>query len=220
MRIAAICSAGGAPIITCARLCPEVEFFVITDRACGAEAACVEAGIKQVRIEEADALQFSDRVLELLQKEGPFDATVLLFSRLVKGPLLLKAPLLCNLHPSLLPAFPGIRSTSRTREHGCRWLGATLHVVTEKMDDGHILVQACTPADPCWPIEKWHKISYLQKTGLLLCLLQQISNTGACFEPQLEVDATIVPGFSPPLNQSPYTSRMRQLLKEEGVCLS
>ncbi len=55
---------------------------------------------------------------------------------------------LVNIHPSLLPAFPGLRTHARALEAGCRFAGATVHRVTADLDHGPILDQAVVPVLP------------------------------------------------------------------------
>lgn len=50
-----------------------------------------------------------------------------------------------NIHPALLPAFPGLRAPAQAVEHGVRFSGCTVHLVTEEMDAGPIILQACVP---------------------------------------------------------------------------
>jgi phosphoribosylglycinamide formyltransferase-1 len=55
---------------------------------------------------------------------------------------------LLNIHPSLLPAFPGLHTHQRALEAGCRVAGATVHQVTAELDHGPILEQAVVPVLP------------------------------------------------------------------------
>jgi len=55
---------------------------------------------------------------------------------------------LINIHPSLLPAFPGLRTHQRAIGAGCRFAGATVHQVTQELDFGPILEQAVVPILP------------------------------------------------------------------------
>ena len=55
---------------------------------------------------------------------------------------------LLNIHPSLLPAFPGLHTHRRAIEAGCRVAGATVHAVTAELDHGPILAQAVVPVLP------------------------------------------------------------------------
>ena len=52
---------------------------------------------------------------------------------------------LVNIHPSLLPAFPGLHTHQRAIDAGCRFGGATVHQVTTELDFGPILEQAVVP---------------------------------------------------------------------------
>ncbi len=52
---------------------------------------------------------------------------------------------LLNIHPSLLPAFPGLHTHQRALDAGCRFVGATVHQVTTELDHGPILTQAVVP---------------------------------------------------------------------------
>lgn len=55
---------------------------------------------------------------------------------------------LVNIHPSLLPAFPGLHTHQRAIEAGCRFAGATVHRVTAELDHGEYLDQAVVPVLP------------------------------------------------------------------------
>jgi phosphoribosylglycinamide formyltransferase-1 len=55
---------------------------------------------------------------------------------------------LLNIHPSLLPAFPGLHTHQRALDAGCRFAGATVHQVTAELDYGPILEQAVVPILP------------------------------------------------------------------------
>lgn len=52
---------------------------------------------------------------------------------------------LLNIHPSLLPAFPGLHTHTRALQAGCRVHGCTVHLVRPTLDDGPILVQGVVP---------------------------------------------------------------------------
>jgi phosphoribosylglycinamide formyltransferase-1 len=50
-----------------------------------------------------------------------------------------------NIHPSLLPAFPGLNVHARVLEHGAKWSGCTVHFVDESLDGGPIVAQRAVP---------------------------------------------------------------------------
>jgi phosphoribosylglycinamide formyltransferase-1 len=68
------------------------------------------------------------------------------FMRLV-GPRLLEAfpNAILNVHPSLLPAFPGVDAQRQAFEHGVKVTGATVHLVTGELDGGPIILQSAVP---------------------------------------------------------------------------
>ena len=53
-----------------------------------------------------------------------------------------------NVHPSLLPAFPGLHTHRRAIDAGCKLAGATVHFVTPELDHGPIVIQAAVPVLP------------------------------------------------------------------------
>ncbi|MBY4595354.1 phosphoribosylglycinamide formyltransferase [Ottowia caeni] len=53
-----------------------------------------------------------------------------------------------NIHPSLLPAFPGLHTHQRAIDAGCKLAGVTVHLVTAELDHGPILAQAAVPVLP------------------------------------------------------------------------
>jgi phosphoribosylglycinamide formyltransferase-1 len=55
---------------------------------------------------------------------------------------------LLNIHPSLLPAFPGLHTHRRALEAGCKAVGATVHFVTPELDHGPIVMQSVVPVQP------------------------------------------------------------------------
>jgi phosphoribosylglycinamide formyltransferase-1 len=50
-----------------------------------------------------------------------------------------------NIHPSILPCFPGLHSQRQALDHGVKVSGCTVHVVDEKCDHGPIIAQAAVP---------------------------------------------------------------------------
>lgn len=55
---------------------------------------------------------------------------------------------LLNIHPSLLPAFPGLHTHQRALDAGCRIAGCTVHLVTPELDHGPVVIQAAVPILP------------------------------------------------------------------------
>jgi phosphoribosylglycinamide formyltransferase-1 len=53
-----------------------------------------------------------------------------------------------NIHPSLLPAFPGLEAQRQALEYGVKFSGCTVHFVDENLDAGPIIIQAIVPVEP------------------------------------------------------------------------
>ena len=71
------------------------------------------------------------------------------FMRLVGAPLIAAFPnRILNIHPSLLPAFPGLDAQKQAIEHGVKVSGVTVHLVTAELDGGPIIVQRAVPVVP------------------------------------------------------------------------
>ncbi len=71
------------------------------------------------------------------------------FMRLIGTPLLSAFPnRILNIHPSLLPSFPGLDAQKQALDYGVKIAGATVHIVTAELDGGPIIVQAAVPVLP------------------------------------------------------------------------
>jgi phosphoribosylglycinamide formyltransferase 1 len=88
-----------------------------------------------------------DRALaELLESRDVNLVCLAGFMRLVGLPLLEAFPnRMLNIHPSLLPAFPGLDAQRQALEYGVRISGATVHLVTAELDGGPIVLQSAVP---------------------------------------------------------------------------
>ena len=71
------------------------------------------------------------------------------YMRLLSGYFLQAFPgRILNIHPSLLPAFPGLDATQQAVEYGVKFSGCTVHFVDETLDGGPIILQAVVPVLP------------------------------------------------------------------------
>lgn len=68
------------------------------------------------------------------------------FMRLLSAEFIGEFPLrILNVHPSLLPAFPGLEAQAQALRHGVKVTGCTVHFVDDQLDAGPIIRQACVP---------------------------------------------------------------------------
>ena len=87
-----------------------------------------------------------DRCIELLKNAGVDTVVLAGFMRIVKSKLLAAFPnRVINIHPALLPAFPGVHSWTQALDYGCKVAGVTVHFVDAGTDSGPILVQKAVP---------------------------------------------------------------------------
>lgn len=88
-----------------------------------------------------------DHALVTLLRERGVELVVLAgFMRLL-SPVFVKAYAnrIMNIHPSLLPSFPGLNVQQKALDHGVRFSGCTVHFVNEECDEGPIIIQAVVP---------------------------------------------------------------------------
>ncbi|MBO7721376.1 MAG: phosphoribosylglycinamide formyltransferase [Kiritimatiellae bacterium] len=87
-----------------------------------------------------------DRCIELLKGAGVDTVVLAGFMRIVKAGLLAAFPMrVLNIHPALLPAFPGVHSWTQALDYGCKVAGVTVHFVDAGTDSGPIIVQKAVP---------------------------------------------------------------------------
>jgi phosphoribosylglycinamide formyltransferase-1 len=88
-----------------------------------------------------------DRQVAAVLDEHKVDLVCLAgYMRLLSPYFVAKFPnCILNIHPSLLPSFPGLESQRQALEHGVKFAGCTVHFVDENLDAGPIIVQAVVP---------------------------------------------------------------------------
>ena len=109
-------------------------------RRAGIEALCLDHRASSSRDEHdrAVARELRARDVGLVCLAG--------YMRLIGAPLLEAFPnAILNIHPSLLPAFPGIDAPRQALEHGATVTGVTVHLVTAELDNGPIVIQRTVP---------------------------------------------------------------------------
>ena len=89
---------------------------------------------------------YDQAVVDLLHARGVELVVLAGFMRLL-SPVFIKAysNRIMNIHPALLPAFPGLHVQNKAVEHGVRFAGCTVHFVNEECDEGPIIIQAVVP---------------------------------------------------------------------------
>ena len=86
------------------------------------------------------------KCVEILKSAGVDTVVLAGFMRIVKAGLLGAFPnRVLNIHPALLPAFPGVESWKQALDYGCKVAGVTVHFVDSGTDTGPIIVQRAVP---------------------------------------------------------------------------
>jgi phosphoribosylglycinamide formyltransferase 1 len=93
--------------------------------------------------------QHDERVLAELERRGVEIVCLAGYMRLL-SPLFVRTyrNRVLNIHPSLLPAFPGLHAQRQAVEYGAKVSGCTVHVVDEELDHGPIVLQRTVPVEP------------------------------------------------------------------------
>jgi phosphoribosylglycinamide formyltransferase-1 len=92
---------------------------------------------------------FDQAVVDILRAHEVELAVLAGFMRLL-SPVFVRAysNRIMNIHPALLPSFPGLHVQKKALEHGVRFSGCTVHFVNEQCDEGPIIIQAVVPVFP------------------------------------------------------------------------
>jgi phosphoribosylglycinamide formyltransferase-1 len=107
-----------------------------------------KAGVEALVLDHTDKVRFARRedydreLVQLLRARRVRLVCLAGFMRLLTPVFLDAFPNgVVNIHPSLLPAFPGTNAQYQALEHGVKWTGATVHLVTAELDGGPIVLQ-------------------------------------------------------------------------------
>lgn len=126
-----------------------VAVVVSNVAAAGALERARAAGVAAVVIDHRaypDRPSFDAAVVEVLRAHGVETVVLAGFMRLLTPVLLDAFPMrVVNVHPALLPAFPGVHAQKQALDYGVRVTGCTVHFVDHGTDTGPIIVQAAVP---------------------------------------------------------------------------
>lgn len=155
LRIGALASGGGsnlqAIIERCAdgSLAAEIVLVISNNPDAGALDRARAAGIPARCIDHrafADREEFDQTLVAALRQAGVELVVLAGFMRIITAPFLEAFPgRIMNIHPALLPAFPGLHVQRKALEYGAKFAGCTVHFVDGGVDTGPIIIQAVVP---------------------------------------------------------------------------
>jgi phosphoribosylglycinamide formyltransferase-1 len=154
---------------------------VISNRPdAGGLARAAAAGIETVVLDHRtfpSRDDFDRAVADALLSRGVRVVCLAGFMRLVGPPLLDAFPSgILNIHPSLLPAFPGVDAQRQALQYGVKIAGATVHLVTGELDAGPIVLQASVPVEDDDSVETLSARILVQEHRLYPAAVQLILN--------------------------------------------
>jgi len=115
---------------------------LVLARDAAVEAVCLPSrGVARENHERSVTALLESRSIEIVCLAGYMRVLTPAFVEGLRRPIL-------NIHPSLLPAFPGMHAQNQALQAGVRWTGATVHFVDVGLDTGPIIVQDPVPVDP------------------------------------------------------------------------
>lgn len=155
LRIGILASGGGSNLQSIIDRCQdgsvdaEIAIVICNNPGAGALDRAEQAGIDQLCIDHrqfADRQDFDRSVVAAL-KDAKVELVALAgFMRIISGVFLEAFPQrIINIHPALLPAFPGLHVQKKALEYGARFSGCTVHFVDDGVDTGQIIIQAVVP---------------------------------------------------------------------------
>jgi len=161
---------------------------VISNRASAAGLARAEqAGVPTLVLNHkdyADRPSFDAALATALRDAGASWVVLAGFMRIITSTLLDAFPgRVVNIHPSLLPAFPGISAQAQALAHGARITGCTVHLVDPGTDTGPILAQAAVPIRDDDTEETLSERLLRREHELLLLTLRAIADGRLSIEP-------------------------------------
>ena len=152
LRLGALASGGGTNLQSIIDRCDdgtlnaEIVLVVSNNPQAGALDRARKAGIPCLCIDHrefADREEFDRAVVAALQEAGVELVVLAGFMRIISGVFLEAFPeRIMNIHPALLPAFPGLHVQRKALEYGARFAGCTVHLVDGGVDTGPIIIQA------------------------------------------------------------------------------
>ncbi len=155
LKLAVLASGGGTNLQSIIDRCEQgtldasIELVVSNNPGAGALQRAEAAGIRTACIDHRTFSRredFDRAVVAVLQESGAELIVLAGFMRIITEPFLCAFPQrIINIHPALLPAFPGLHVQQKALDYGAKFSGCTVHFVDGGVDTGPIIAQAVVP---------------------------------------------------------------------------
>lgn len=185
MRLGVLVSGNGSNLqalidaVSDGRIAAEIAVVISNRASAHALARAEQAGIPAVVVPHGEFTSreaFDQRVVDELRARDVDWVVFAGFMRLVTSVLLSAYPLrVINLHPSLLPAFPGVDAGRQAFEYGVKLTGCTVHLVTQDMDSGPIIAQTAVAVRPDDDLESLMTRIHAAEHETLVAVVQAVA---------------------------------------------
>ena len=155
LKLAVLASGGGTNLQSIIDRCAQgtldasIELVISNNPGAGALQRAESVGIKTTCIDHrtfTNRQDFDLAVVAALQESGAELIVLAGFMRIITEPFLQAFPQrIINIHPALLPAFPGLHVQQKALDYGAKFSGCTVHFVDDGVDTGPIIAQAVVP---------------------------------------------------------------------------
>ena len=177
MKIGVMCSGNGTNFENIVRSCPEIDvvLMVYNKKDCGAVKRANSLGIPSCYIKSKD----EDLIIQYFKALGVDYIVLAGWMRILSSKFIQAFPdKIINIHPSLLPKYKGLDSIQRALDNGDKVTGCTVHMVTEELDSGRILMQEEVDILPHDTIESVTKAVHQAEHRILPEVLRNLNING------------------------------------------
>lgn len=158
LRLGILASGGGTNLQSIIDQCDQglldadICLVISNNPGAGALERATQAGIKTACVDHRNfesREEFDQAVITTLNNAGVELVVLAGFMRIISAPFLQAFPQkIINIHPSLLPSFPGLHVQQKALDYGAKVSGCTVHFVDDGVDTGPIIIQAVVPIHP------------------------------------------------------------------------
>jgi len=180
-----LCSHGGSVLSEISKFFSnDIHINLLTDRNCDAENI---PNISKYRIVDTCNESLSKKIL-IYAKEIKADGLLMFFSRLITSPLIDNFSCF-NVHPSLLPKYPGMGAEKKAYINKDSVIGSTLHLVDDSIDKGKIIFQCQQHVQDINDFESYRRSAFLSKVRVSFLFCEVIIMNGINnIEPYLKLN--------------------------------